>query len=76
MHEAKTNLSQLVKAVEAGGTVTITRNGRPVAHLIRAEPAASRGFAAMAGTGTVTSLDWHEVVAGDGAISAVFEQGS
>lgn len=38
MFEAKTNLSALVEEVEKGGTVVITRHGKPVARLVRAEP--------------------------------------
>lgn len=34
MHEAKSRLSELVRRVEAGETVTIGRRGRPVAHLV------------------------------------------
>ena len=37
MHEAKTNLSKLVKQVEEGEEVVIERNGKPVARLTRAE---------------------------------------
>ena len=33
VHEAKTNLSRLLKQVEAGEEVIIARNGRPVARL-------------------------------------------
>ncbi len=33
IHEAKTNLSVLIRAVEAGEKVTICRAGKPVAHL-------------------------------------------
>jgi antitoxin (DNA-binding transcriptional repressor) of toxin-antitoxin stability system len=33
MHDAKTNLSRLVELVEAGETVQIARNGRPVVEL-------------------------------------------
>lgn len=36
MFEAKTNLSSLVEEVEKGGSVTITRHGKPVARLVRA----------------------------------------
>jgi prevent-host-death family protein len=36
--EAKTNLSSLIEEVEKGGAVIITRHGKPVAKLIRAEP--------------------------------------
>ena len=35
IHEAKTTLSQLVEAVEAGEDVLIARAGRPVARLTR-----------------------------------------
>jgi len=38
MFEAKTNLSALVEEVEQGGSVVITRHGKPVAKLVRAEP--------------------------------------
>lgn len=34
MHEAKTNLSQLVERAEAGEDVVIQRNGKPVARLV------------------------------------------
>ncbi|MDI3471003.1 MAG: Prevent host death protein, Phd antitoxin [Pseudolabrys sp.] len=38
MFEAKTNLSALVEEVEKGGSVVITRHGKPVAKLVRATP--------------------------------------
>ncbi len=41
MFEAKTNLSSLVEEVEKGGEVVITRHGKPVAKLVRAEDAFS-----------------------------------
>ena len=34
VHEAKTNLSRLLKQVEAGEEVVIARNGKPVARLV------------------------------------------
>ena len=34
VHEAKTNLSKLLKAVEAGERVVITRHGAPTAELV------------------------------------------
>jgi prevent-host-death family protein len=37
MFEAKTNLSSLVEQVKKGGEVVITRHGKPVAKLVRAE---------------------------------------
>lgn len=36
VHDAKTNLSQLLAEVEAGEEVTIARNGTPVAMLVKA----------------------------------------
>jgi len=37
MFEAKTNLSSLVEEVEKGGEVVITRHGKPVARIVRAD---------------------------------------
>lgn len=37
MHEAKTQLSKLVEAAEAGEEVIITRRGKPVAQLVAVE---------------------------------------
>ncbi len=37
IHEAKTRLSQLVEAAEAGETVILARAGKPVARLVRLE---------------------------------------
>jgi prevent-host-death family protein len=34
MHEAKTNLSQLVERAEAGEEIVLTRRGKPVAQLV------------------------------------------
>ena len=38
-YEAKTRLAALLDRVENGETLTITRNGRPVARLVPADPA-------------------------------------
>lgn len=73
MHEAKTNLSRLVQEVEAGGAVTITRNGEPVVRLVRAHTDEGRGFGAMAGRGVIHDLTWDDVVAGDRAVAAMFD---
>lgn len=43
MHEAKTQLSQLVARVEKGEEIVIARKGVPVAHLVP-PPAAPRKF--------------------------------
>ena len=37
MHEAKTNLSKLVEAVENGENIVIARNGKPAVQLTRLE---------------------------------------
>ena len=42
VHEAKTNLSRLLAAVERGERVIITRHGVPAAELIPARPAKVR----------------------------------
>jgi prevent-host-death family protein len=36
IHEAKTNLSKLIKAVENGEEVTIARDGKPVVKIVPA----------------------------------------
>lgn len=46
--EAKTHFSALIDAVERGETVLITRNGRPVARMVRAEPLAAGSSRAAA----------------------------
>ncbi|MDZ4799025.1 MAG: type II toxin-antitoxin system prevent-host-death family antitoxin [Bryobacteraceae bacterium] len=38
VHEAKSNLSQLLEMVERGEEVTIARNGMPVARMISVQP--------------------------------------
>ena len=42
MHDAKTNLSKLVAAVESGQEVVIARDGKPVVRLVKVEPASRR----------------------------------
>jgi prevent-host-death family protein len=44
VHEAKTHLSALLREVEQGGEVVITRDGRRVARLVRESPSSSRVF--------------------------------
>lgn len=41
-YEAKTHLARLIEEVEAGGSVTITRHGRPVARLVGVRGAGPR----------------------------------
>lgn len=50
IHEAKTQLSKLIEAVENGEDVVIARASRPVARLIRIEaPAARRVLGTLVG---------------------------
>jgi prevent-host-death family protein len=42
--EAKTHLSRLLRQVEEGEEVVITRGGKPVARLVRVEPEGKRQF--------------------------------
>jgi len=53
VYAAKTHLSRLLDAVEAGGEVVITRNGQPVARLVRAEPHPRRRFGTLPDVATV-----------------------
>ena len=47
MHEAKTQLSKLVKRVEGGEEIVITRRGQPAARLVPEHRGA--GFVSLAG---------------------------
>ncbi|MFN8081517.1 MAG: type II toxin-antitoxin system prevent-host-death family antitoxin [Kineosporiaceae bacterium] len=47
VQDAKTNLSKLLAAVEAGETITIARAGRAVAQLVPAQSVPSRTFGVM-----------------------------
>jgi len=50
VHEAKTNFSKLLKAVEDGDEVIVHRGDVPVARLVRYEASsAKRGFGALKG---------------------------
>jgi prevent-host-death family protein len=56
IHEAKTNLSKLLAAVEAGEEIVIARKDKPVAKLVPLAEAKSprkRGFGSMKGLITV-----------------------
>ncbi len=48
IQQAKTQLSRLLAAVEAGEEVVIARNGSPVARLVRYERRGKRCFGALA----------------------------
>ena len=49
VHEAKTNLSRLLKQVEAGEEVIIARNGKPIARLTPVRKRGKRQFGSMKG---------------------------
>ena len=51
VHEAKTNLSELLKKVEAGEEIVIARAGKPVARLVPAS-----GFRSKRTLGTARGL--------------------
>ena len=77
MHEAKTRLSQLVKEVEEGGEVEITRHGRVVAKLVRPTPPdsgrrRSLGFGSMTGSVPAARLTWEYLQAGDAEVLEMF----
>lgn len=53
VYDAKTHLSRLLDAVEAGEEVLITRNGHPVARLVRAVASPKRRFGTMPNVATI-----------------------
>ena len=52
--EAKTQLSRLLRLVEAGQEVIIARRDQPVAKLVRYRPVGKRRFGAMKGKIKIT----------------------
>lgn len=53
IHKAKTELSKLLKRVEAGEEIVIARGGKPIVKLVPARPAKSRGYGAWKGKFTL-----------------------
>ncbi len=49
--EAKNRLTALLDEVEGGGEILITRRGKPIARLVRAEPGFNRAKARLAADG-------------------------
>lgn len=49
VHEAKTNLSRLLKQAEAGEEVVIARNGKPIARLVPVRKRGKRQFGSWKG---------------------------
>ena len=69
-HEAKSRLSELIRAVEAGDEVIVARNGRPVAKLVPWPPARpERVPGRWAGRVTVHA----DVVGPDPEVAALFD---
>ena len=56
VHEAENHLSRLLARVEAGEEVTIARNGKPIARLVRYKERGKRQFGAMKG-----NKEWEEL---------------
>ena len=63
MHAAKTNLSRLVAAVEAGEEVIILRGRTPVARLVGIAPEPARAFGALKDQLHITSAFFDPVPA-------------
>lgn len=53
VHEAKTNLSKLLRRVAAGEEIIILRSGQPIARLTPLTPIAGRALGVDAGVYTV-----------------------
>lgn len=64
VHEAKTHLSDLLRRVEAGETVTITRRGEPVAELRPPTPSGPRPVGTLQGTWGITAEEIERVFIG------------
>jgi prevent-host-death family protein len=58
--DAKNKLTELLKEVEKGKTVTICRRGKPIADLVRAEKSDKKRpeFDTLRGQGIVIDPDW------------------
>jgi len=68
VHAAKTHLSRLIKAAEAGSEVVIARGKTPVVRLVPvASPPTVRRFGAMAGRARVTKAFFEPLPDGERA---------
>lgn len=63
VHQAKTRLSELLAAAEAGDEVVIARNGAPVVRLVPITAPTTRREPGFAGPGLWTSDDFDDVPA-------------
>ncbi len=58
IHEAKTQLSQLLKRIALGETVTIARDGTPVAQLVPIEAEHAARLPDMGAASIWMAVDW------------------
>lgn len=70
VHEAKTQLSELLRRTEAGEEFIIQRGGQPIARLTAIEPSTERSFGADVGAFTVPD-EFNEPLPAD--VLATFE---
>lgn len=70
-YEAKTQLSRLLERVEAGGTVVITKHGRPIARLVPA----SRRTTDVAGVAAALRAARRGVTRGDVPVREMLDEG-
>lgn len=64
VHEAKTHLSDLLRRVEAGETVTITRRGEPIAELRPPTPTGRRLVGVLKGKWDISAEEIERVFIG------------
>jgi prevent-host-death family protein len=76
-HEAKSQLSELIRAAHAGDEVIVARNGDPVAKIIAWPPARPRRtFGALAGRVRVPGGALGDLIESDPETAAEFESSS
>ena len=57
--DARNKLTQLLRAVEDGEEVTITRNGKPIAEIVPARPKRKPKFGTMKAHSIVIDPEWN-----------------
>lgn len=72
-HEAKSRLSELIRAAEQGAEVIVARNGRPVAKIVPWKAASS---ARVPGSWSGRVVHGDDLVGPDSDIDAIFDQSS
>ena len=77
MHQAKTQLSRLVEAVESGAEreVVIARNGRPAARLVPVDPVSKEPRKLGLAKGKYPPFDYEAFQALDAEVQAMFDEG-